>query len=120
MQILIHCRTNADRSVPHTGENFHIDRPLISDIPQGFAKRFPSHISSLKRCQVQIPDTGEAEAGDRVKVSFQSYEEDGIVHVRIGFFYEPEAPLAAYEVFIRLDAVSADWADAARAASDWI
>lgn len=61
-----------------------------------------------------------SEATRFVDWRFGLYEEDGFVHVRLGFFPEPEAPLSAYEAEIRLDAAPADWADAVRAASDWI
>lgn len=61
-----------------------------------------------------------SEATRLVDWRYGLYEEDAFVHVRVGFFYEPEAPLAAYEAEIRLDAAPADWADAVRAASDWI
>ena len=61
-----------------------------------------------------------SEATRLVDWRFGLYEEDGLVHVRLGFFQEPEAPLSAYEAEIRLDAAPSDWADAVRAASDWV
>ena len=61
-----------------------------------------------------------SEATRRVDWRYGVYEEGPSVHVRLGFFYEPEAPLAAWEAQLRLDGAAADWADAVRAASDWI
>ena len=61
-----------------------------------------------------------SEATRRIDWRYGLYEEDGFVHVRLGFFYEPEAPLSAYEAEVRLDAALRDWADAVRAASDWV
>ena len=61
-----------------------------------------------------------AEATRLVDWRYGLREEDGFVHVRLGFFHEPDAPIAAYETEIRLSGADADWADAVRAASDWI
>ena len=61
-----------------------------------------------------------SEATRRVDWRYGLYEEDAFVHVRLSFFREPEAPLSAYEVLVRLDAADAGWADAVRAASGWI
>ena len=61
-----------------------------------------------------------SEAVRRVDWRFGLYEEDALVHVRLSFFQEAEAPLSAWETEIRLDAAASDWADAVRSASDWI
>jgi hypothetical protein len=47
-----------------------------------------------------------SEATRLVDWRFGLYEEDGLVHVRLGFFQEPEAPLSAYEAEIK---AFADW-----------
>ena len=61
-----------------------------------------------------------SEATRRVDWRYGLYEEDAFVHVRLGFFRTAEAPRSAYETAIRLDGAACDWADAARAASEWI
>ena len=61
-----------------------------------------------------------AEATRRIDWRYGLREEDGFVHVRLGFFNEPDAPIAAYETDVRLNGGDADWADAVRAASDWV
>ena len=61
-----------------------------------------------------------SEATRLVDWRYGLYEEDAFVHVRLGFFFEPEAPLREYEAEIRLDPAPAGWADAVRAASEWV
>ena len=59
------------------------------------------------------------EALREVKWQAGLLEESGFVQVGIRFFTLPEAPIRTYEVSLRL-AAGDFWADAVRAASDWV
>ena len=96
-------------------------------LPPEWGGKMWSHISSQTPLLVLAGCDGRArlsvacsEATRRVDWRYGLYEEDAFVHVRHGFFYEPEAPLASWETEIRLDGAACDWADAVRAASGWI
>ena len=102
-------------------------QPDVPTLPPEWGGKMHSHIASQSPLLVLGGSDGRSrlsvacsEATRVVDWRYGLREEDGFVHVRLGFFYEPEAPLAAYEAAIRLDAAPSDWADAARAASDWV
>lgn len=96
-------------------------------LPPEWGGRMSSQIASQSPVLVLAGTDGRArlsvacsEATRRVDWRYGLYEEDAFVHVRLGFFHDAEAPLASYEAEIRLDAAPADWADAVRAASEWV
>ncbi|MBQ6102777.1 MAG: alpha-galactosidase, partial [Kiritimatiellae bacterium] len=104
--------------------NAQSDVPVL---PPDWGGRMSSQIASQSPFLVLGGTDGLArlsvacsEATRRVDWRYGLHEEDAAVLVRLSFFREPEAPLSAYEVLVRLDAAARDWADAARAASDWI
>ena len=104
--------------------NSQSDVPVL---PPEWGGKMSSQIASQSPLLVLAGTDGLArlsvacsEATRRIDWRFGLYEEDAMIHVRLSFFRGSEAPLAAYEAEIRLDAAACDWADAARAASDWV
>ena len=99
----------------------------VPTLPPDWGGKMRSEIASQSPVMVLAGGDGVArlsvacsEATRAVDWSYGLCEEDGCVHVKLGFFGDPEAPIREWSAEIRVDGAPVDWADAVRAASEWV
>lgn len=97
------------------------------DLPADWASPYCSRLSSGMPLVALINDNDRnrllvavSEVKRLVKINSGLHEEDCSFVWKIGFFDEPEAPLSAYEVTLRIDKRDVFFGDAIRAGTAWL